>query len=523
MPIAISQLKSRREAANKERQQFQPLMDEAYQYAIPFRRSTKNRGTGEKRVDQVFDHTAIDSAVRFAGKYQQDIWPVGQENFALEPGPIVMNPNDRDQLTRQLKPIEGVLQAFFTDGDFDIALHEMALDLSAGNGAMLMNSTADLDKLWEPISVSLDEVIWEQGANNRVSGVFWDREMTVRVLYETWPEGEFGTELTKLKRDKPETKLEVHCDTVWVPKKGNAKAGRWVMTIWCDKQDSAIYESRSRTAPWLTPLYIRVPGETYGRGVVMFAMPTIKTVNTAKRLQLQAAAIAMIGIYTAIDDGVFNPDLSPVAPGAFWKVSSNGGNRGRTVERFPDPRLDLSDLIIKDLQLGIRQTMMDNDLPNPGEAVKTPTEIMERVKRAASDHIGAFGRQVREVVVPAVQRAIELAYDKGLISSHLSIDQLLVRVRVKSPVAIAREAARIEKILNWLQMVFALCAAVQSDPRRIAELDVALIQIGRDFGVPENMITSPEKRQKMDEDAAKQQQAALMAAAAAGKLPGAPA
>lgn len=519
----VQQFKARRAAAKKERDQFQPLMDEAYQYAIPFRKSSKESGTGEKRVNQVFDHTAIDSAVRFAGKYQQDIWPVGQENFALEPGSVVFDPRERELLTKQLKPIESVLQAFFTDGWFDIALHEMALDLSAGNGCMLMNSTADMSRLWEPISVAIDEVIWEQGANNRVSGIFWDRRMTLRVMMETWPEGKYGVELTKLFKDRPETDMLVHIDTVWVPPKGNAKAGRWVMSVWCDKQDEIVFESKSRTAPFLTPRYLRVPGETYGRGVVMMAMPTIKTLNTAKRLQLQAAAIAMLGIYTAIDDGVFNPDLSPVAPGQFWKVQRNGGSLGPSVSRFPDPRLDLSDLIIKDMQGAVRQTMMDNDLPNPGEAVKTPTEILERVRRAASDHIGAFGRQVVEVVVPAVQRAIELAYDKGLIRSHVSIDQLLIRVRVKSPVAIAREAARIEKILNWLQMVLTVCEATGTSPERIAEIDAVLIQMGRDLGVPENFIVAPEKREKMDEAAAKQAQvlqaAQLAALATTGKMP----
>ncbi|MDZ7824074.1 MAG: hypothetical protein U5K75_08580 [Ahrensia sp.] len=35
------------------------------------------------------------------------------------------------------------------------------------------------------------------------------------------------------------------------------------------------------------------------------------------RLQLIAAAIASVGIYTAVDDGVFNPDLYRIEPGTY--------------------------------------------------------------------------------------------------------------------------------------------------------------------------------------------------------------
>lgn len=512
-----SRLKARRASARRERDSFQPLLDEAYQYAIPFRKSVRHTGTGEKRVDQVFDHTAMDSAFRFAGKIQQDLWPAGQDNFALEPGPVVRDQKERDKLAGALEGITKVVGAFFDDGDFDLAFHEMALDLCAGTGAILLNPSTDPDVLWEPISVPIEELLLEKGANNKISGKFWDRKMSVREFVATWPEGNFGKELQDLQREKPEAEIEIHVDTMWEPKQK-----RWHMLVWCDKQDSVVFSSQSRTSPWLTPRYFRVPGETYGRGPVMLAMPTIKTVNTAARLQLQAAAIAMLGIYTAVDDGVFNPDLAPLEPGAFWKVGRNGGPMGPSVNRFPDPRLDLSQLVLNDMRMGVKATMMDQSLPPDAAAVRSATEIMERVKRLASDHLGAYGRLVKEIVVPAVKRAIEIAYNKGLIPVEVSIDQLLVRVRVKSPLAIAREAQRIEKTIQWLQMVLATAAGA-GDPamsKRVARIEMALADIGRDLGVPNKYILTEDERETMkkQEDEA---QAAMAAASAIGEVAGA--
>lgn len=510
----VAKLKARRNAAQKERDAFQPLLDEAYQYAIPFRKSTRDTGPAEKRVDQVFDHTAIDSAFRFAGKVQQDFWPAGQENFKLEPGPLVIDQQEREQFIAQLDPISKVCQAFFDGGEWDMAFHEMALDLSAGTGAILMNPSEDPAVLWEPISVPIGELLIEQGPNNKISAVFWSRKMTVRVLFDTWPEGKFSRDLQDMHREKPEGELDVYVDTMY-----DRKSRRWHMLVWCKLQDTIIFSSQSRTCPWLIPRYFRVPGETMGRGPVMLAMPTIKTVNTAARLQLQAAAIAMLGIYTAIDDGVFNPDLAAVEPGVFWKVARNGGTLGPSVNRFPDPRLDLTNIVLNDLRMGVKATMMDQSLPADGAAVRSATEILERVKRLASDHLGAYGRLIMEVTIPAIRRVLELAYEKGLIPNEIPIDQLITKAKIQSPLSIAREAQRVEKIIQWLQMVIML---MQQGASRVAHLEVALSDIGRQLGVPDNYIVTTDQRAQMDKAAqdAAVAQAALAAAggAAAGAV-----
>ena len=515
-PAALSpeRLKRRRDNARKEYDAFKPMRDEAYRFAIPYRKSTRDSGAGEKRVDQAFDHTAIDAAFRFAGRLQQDLWPAEQSNFKLEPGPLVTSKEDREALEQQLAPTSKIIGGYFDDPDWGMAFHEMAIDLSAGTGAMLMNSTSDLGKLWEPMSVPVEELMLEAGANGKISGVFWDRIMPVRVLFETYPQGKFGDKLEDLHKKQPEKEITVHHDTVRV-KDANG-TWRWHLVVWCDLQKGqGVHTSESRTCPWLLPRYFRVSGETYGRGLVMLAMPTIKTVNTAARLQLQAAAIAMLGIYTAIDDGVFNPDLSPIQPGAFWKVSSNGGTRGRTVERFPDPRLDLNQLVLQDLRQGVRSTMMDDDLPMADEAVKSPTEIVERIKKANANHMGAFERLVKEITIPAVMRVMELAYNAGLLPQQLNIDNLLLRVRINSPLAVARAAARVQRNMEWLQMVIMTQQARAQLPQvdLIANADEMLIDAGRNLGVDQEFIANEDQRAAAQKRITQQQQAMMLAAA----------
>lgn len=491
--ITTKQLRERRKKAQTIKQKHQGMLDDAFKYAIPYTDGGDNEG--ERKADQIFDHTAVEAAYKFAGKMQTDLWPAGEQNFELEPGPVF--PRDKQEQAKQYTDVvSSRIQSFFEDGEWDLCFHEMALQLAAGTGAILMNSTDDPDELWEPISVNINELLLQLGPNNKVHGIFWNRTMSMRVAKETWPDGTWGADLEKLYRDKADEDTTFHADTVF----DRAKK-RWRMVIWHDKQKARIHAAESKTNPWLTPRYFRVPGETWGRGVIHLALPSIKVLNTTKRLQLQAAAIALLGIFTVVDDGVFNPDLSPLEPGAFWKVDRNDGPRGATVNRFPDPRLDLSDFIIKDMQLDVKATMLDRDLPPDSASVRSATEILERVRRLATDHLGAYGRLVKEVVIPAVRRTMELAYRKGLIPDEIPIDQLLYRVRVKSPIAQAREAQRVEKIVQWLELIFAFIGQGGPDQvRRVAKLEQALAEIGAALDVPNRLIVTDDERKKMDDE-----------------------
>ncbi|MCJ8143820.1 portal protein [Ancylobacter sp. A5.8] len=503
----LAALKKRRDKAQGVRSSFQPLLDDAYKYAIPYRKDA-SEGTGQERVNEVYDHTAIVSAFRFSGKLQSDLAPPGETFFKIEPGPLVRDARIKEELAAELTKIRDVVASSLLDGEWDNAFSEMALDLSAGTGAMLVLE-GEGEKLARFMTAPISEILLEAGGFGDISGIFWKRKWSIRAIRDAWPRAKFGVKLAEMEEKDPEAEINLYQDTVW-----DGKAKRWRHTVWCDESEAPISTKAYRTCPWLTPRYFKVSGEVYGRGPVMLAMPTIRTLNTAQRYTLQAAAIAMIGIYTTIDDGVFNVENSPIAPGAFWKVARNGGTLGPSVQRFPDPRIDLSNLVLNDLRISVQAAMMDQSLPPDGAAVRSATEILERVKRLASDHVGAFGRLVAEIIVPLVRRLIEIAYTRRLIEWETPIDQLLVRVSVSSPLAIARETSRVQKIVQWLEMVSMLMGPKVNQVAKVGE---ALAEIGRIMDVPPDFIlTADERAQAVQKD--EEMAMAAMAAQAGGQL-----
>jgi hypothetical protein len=242
----------------------------------------------------------------------------------------------------------------------------------------------------------------------------------------------------------------------------------------------------------------------------MLVMPTVKALNTGKKLTLQGAAIAMLGVYTAIDDGVFSPDNFLLAPGAVNKVARNGGTLGPSIMRFPDPRMDLTQLIFKDMAMEIQMGMNDNQLPPDTAAVRSATEVLERVKRIAGDHMGAYGRMIMEIVVPAVKRVMEIAFESKQLPNEVDIDRLFVDVQVASPMALAREAERMQKLTQYVDLALMMVQAKAAGVDRYVKLDVMVPEIARSMAIPERMIPSDEERKALDEQAAAQQ-AAMMA------------
>jgi hypothetical protein len=285
-----------------------------------------------------------------------------------------------------------------------------------------------------------------------------------------------------------------------------------------ENEKTIIETSESRTCPWITPRYFRVPGEVYGRGVLMLAMPTIRTLNVAQKIMLQAAAIAMLGIYTAIDDGVFNPDNSPLTPGVFWKVARNGGVLGPSVQRFPDPRIDLSGIMIDKLQLAVKSAMNDKTLPPETGSVRSPTEIIQRVQQIAFDDVGAFGRLVHEGVVPLIKRCVEIAYEMGLLPREVNIDDFILRVEVRSPMAMARQQMLSESTLQYLQIAAQVYADDPGMVDQMVKRDVVLQHVAKALMVPHDVVPTQEERQQIAEAQA-QQQAAMMAAQVAAANP----
>lgn len=477
-----------------DNEQHRTLLDQIHEYIQPMRRHASKSG-GVPNMDKIFDGTGPKANFRFAGRVQADLTPPDEQFFALEAGPVVQNDDDRKALNQQLDPVSKIVDATFSTGEFQTASHEMYADLFAGQGALLTNPGDTAEEIVRDVAVPTAEIALKNDAYGRVGQIVWRREHSAEEIAELFDKkaDQFSEALQSAIRQEQDKPFEVTRYTY----KDRAN-GRWQHCALVRGEPMFMEESQSRTCPWLTPRFFVLPGMANGFGVAHLALPSIKTANKGRELALKAAAFALLGLWAQRDDGVFDPDTARFAPGTFWKVGSTGGPLGPSVTRMDIPNdFDISSVVIQDEREQIKQATFDDTLPPIAGAVRSPTEIVERMRRLDMDWAGVDGRLAMEIVRPAVARRLEILEARRILPTRLTIDQLLVRVSITSPIARARRTRRAQTIVEGLTLVQSLGG--QELTMLVAEIEEAMIEIMREIGVPERLIRSKADRTKLQQ------------------------
>jgi len=216
-------------------------------------------------------------------------------------------------------------------------------------------------------------------------------------------------------------------------------------------------------------------------------------------------------------DGVFNPDTAKFEPLAMWQVASTGGPLGPTLQRLPVPQdFDVSSIVMADEREQMKQALFDDALPPDAGAVRSATEIAERMSRLSQDLSGVYGRLTLEIVVPLFQRVIDIVEDAGFLETNLKIDQLLTQVRVVAPIAAGQQAAKVQAHAQWLDIMAAAGGEeARDDTAKVEDLHP---ELGRWMGVEERFIRSAEERKQRADGRQKEAEAARMAEAQAQQV-----
>lgn len=494
----LKRLRKRADRAFAYRDRWDRILRDVYDYVIPYRNAGVHLARSQERVDAVFDGTAVKAAMRFAGRMQTDFTPVGEPFFALEAGPG-FKARFKDQvpeLNTWLQGVSASCHAALVGGNFDMAAHEMYTDLFAGTGAMLIGR-GDQPGTVHCQSIPIYELGLEVGPNGNLWGRYWRKSFPAEQLPDLWPDGRFGDRLGEMidkEGDKPVTIMQA---VVW-----NPKARLWELTVYCadqnadDRDARAIFSETYTVSPLITPRFFVVPGETMGRGPAMMALPQIRVVNKTRELALRAAGLALLGVWMRRQDAAFNTDTARFTPGAMIEVTSTGGIMGPALQRLDIPaNFDISSFVMNDERENLKMMLLDESLPPESGAVRSATEIMERMKRLNQDLGGVLGRLTYEIIRPVVQRVISILAEDRVIETQVEINHLWNDIRITSPIASSISANKAKSLVDWVTVVQTLVGPDKAIA--ICKLEEAMPEIGRWMGVDEQFIRSDDEAQTL--------------------------
>ena len=330
--MSAGMLTKRYNAAWSRKENWRNLYEQCYQYALPQRNLYdgywEDGQSGRVKNLQVFDSTAVHGVQRFANRLQSGLFPPDKSWMELFPGSDI--PPESQQEVRQ--GLQVISQKFFSilrQTNFDLAMGEFLLDLSVGTGIMLVQPGDDL----QPIrfqSIPQYLVALEEGPQGTVENVYRKMRVAAENIKVIWPDANLPAVLERKIVDAPQEMINLQESTILNVNDGGY--GYYVCYKSSDNESSMLVYRELTISPWIVSRFSKVAGEVMGRGPVVSALGDILTLNKAVELLLKNASLNISGVYTAVDDGVLNPQTIRIVPGAVIPVASNGGARGSSLQ-----------------------------------------------------------------------------------------------------------------------------------------------------------------------------------------------
>jgi hypothetical protein len=492
---------ARYEKAKAFRENWVPLFEECYEYALPQRESFYAETAAQRRDDKIFDETAVVGVQEFASRLQNGIVP----NFArwadLVAGSEVP-PEERDSIDNDLDEVTEYVFDIIQNSNFGQEVHESFMDLAVGTGVLAVEEGDAL----QPIvfsAIPLPHVVLDTGPDDRIDHVFRvRRKVSYDHLELMYPKGKFDPRIMQqVGSDRTTDVLELVCRDYT---RRNEEA--YLFFAICLTTETVMYQKEMRgvgSNPYICFRWTKCAGEVYGRGPLINALSAIKTTNLTIELILENAQMAISGIYQMDDDGVINPDTIQLVPGSIIPkaMGSSGLQPIQSAGRF-----DVAQLVLGDMRLNIKRALYNDMLGDPDKTPATATEVAERMADLSRRMGSAFGRLQSELVQPVLQRVIYILKKQGRIDVP-TVNGREVKIRATSPLSQAQSNQDISTVARFLELVGGTFG-----PEMLQMLingEEAAIYLAKKFGVPDRLIRDEEQRKQiaaMAQQMAQQQQ-----------------
>jgi hypothetical protein len=469
------------ERARERRRPWEPLWRECYAYALPQRGFGLGAefGTARRYNEHLFDGTAPDAVDQLAASLLAELTPPWSRWFGFRPGHEVAA-EDRPALAAFLEDAAERMQGHFSRSNFAVEIHQCFLDLVTVGTATLLFQEAPIGSpsAFHFAAVPAAEMHVDGDQNGHVRHYFRTSSLSVAALRARFPNANLPERLGR-GDEKCDQRQEV-VEAVMQQADGYRYAAFLADESGSDEPCGLLAEGLFEHSPFVTFRWVKGAGELYGRSPVMTALPDIKTANKVVELILKNASIAVTGIWLADDDGVLNPANIKLVPGSI--IPKAVGSAGLTPLQAPG-RFDVSQLVLDDLRVRIRHTLLTDRLGPVVSRKMTATEVLERSSEMTRLLGAMFGRLQAELLNPLLNRAVGILRRRGELPG-LSLDGRTVELQSRAPLARIQAREDVRNVLLWLDTVTRLGPQAS----QVLNMGEAARWLAMMLGVPDELV-----------------------------------
>ena len=492
----LADLRAREKRAFDYSTHWSSHLEDIYEYFLPNRNLFEDTTRGAKKMDKIFDSTAVEAIQQAASKLQENIAPPYKRWATFQPSQVVINDleaNDygvtAQDIQENLDKQADIVFDYIHRSNFDTQFFEHALDLLVGTGTLRIDEVDDPEMPLVFNAIPQKGIAFEEGPQGNVE-THWRRfKVKARDLPRKWQGFQPSEKIKQLIEKKPDTMVDAFEGVIYLV---NEK--KYVGVLWVGKEDHiSWYEDFGKSSPWVTGRYSKTAGEVRGRGPALQVLSDAKTINKIKEMQMQSAALSLAGMYTATDDGVTNPHTFTVSPGVVIPVGSNNSSNPSIRRLDTSADLQLPQFLFSDMAQNIKRCLF-NDLRDPTAAVRSATEVAIESRELAKRIGSAFGRLQTEVLIPIIKRVVYILTRRGILQP-LELDGRDIEIKFTSPLARQQDA---EDILNVQQAMQFVLQNAGPDQSKIAfKLEELGAWVATKSGVPAELVRSESDRAKI--------------------------
>jgi len=450
----VDQFKQRYNRAMQISYLWASLHEACYFYAIPNRNRfwRPKEQQGEAKGTRVYDTTAIEATKTFVSKLHTAMTPPQTQWGFLTVDPEFDEDDagiSRDDAQRMLNDYMRKLFDYIHDSNFDVVINECYFDLSVGTSCLVINQYTDEQPLLFT-SIPMDKLAIEEAMTGKIESWYrnWEdvkaNEITVR-----WPKAVLPQELIREIKNNPDYTIKMVYEGVMY----NPQRDKKYQYVVCSDND-IFYTEDFEVNPGIVWRFQKTNADTYGRGPVMDALPSIISLNELARIELAAANLNTFKPYMAFNDATFNPNTFKLQPMTIIPIAPLGSSGQPPLIPLPDTsNPQFSQLTIQDLRMQIRSLLFaDSLIPTDTKQPVSATQIMIQ-NQTLAERIGPlFSRLQQEFLWPVIERCSYILDKMGLLP-YPQIDRKMISFVYRSPLALAKGQEQIARFTQFFQLL----------------------------------------------------------------------
>jgi len=468
-----------------------PIQQASYFYCIPFRNRYYLPGKefqGTIQNTRVYDTTAVEAVTNFVSKIHDTMTPPQTQWGFLEiDEAMVDDPSSEDNLEMMeegqmiLDTYMRRLFSYIHDSNFDVTINECYYDLAVGTSALVINQIND-EMPFMCTSIPVDKLAIEEAVNGNVESWFrtW-QNLKIAELNTRWPNIVITPNLASLLSSDPDAVIRnIYEGTAYFANQPQ----KYVYAVWAD--NDLLYVQWLDSSPGIVWRWKKVNNETWGRGPVMEALPSIISLNEMARVELASANLNTFRPYMGFSDAVFNPHTFKLEPFTIIPISPIGSNGQVPLIPLPNSASpEFAQMTMADLRMQIKQ-LLYAEQPQDSKSVQPQTAYELAMKQSTlAEKIGPiFSRMQQEFLWPVVKRFAFILNSMGLLP-YPEVGGMPIKFRYKSPLALARGRAEVEKFVQYVQVMQGIMGPEASqlyiNPKTTPYMLAELLQIDERF------------------------------------------